>query len=138
MKTCSLLNVIIKVVICVIHHDWPKEIYTFYWMYIERLTQTFKKKNNTEMSRNYGSKWKEISNSTKKSLNWKGELHKSSITFWAKLVLQPKNNQKSEDAKQPMDINDLEITSIQCSILVYLNCFYYQANLKLIDFLKFC
>lgn len=31
MKMCSSLNVTIKMALCVIYHDCPKEIYTFYW-----------------------------------------------------------------------------------------------------------
>ena len=59
--------------------------------------------------------------------------HKLSITFWAKAALQPKNKQKSAAATQSMDITDLEITSA----LLCLNWFCYQANLKLINSLKF-
>ena len=44
-----------------------------------------------------------------------------------------KKEQKSEATKQSMDITDLEITSV----LLCLNFFYCQANLKLINSLKF-
>ena len=45
-----------------------------------------------------------------------------------KAVLQPKNEQTSAAATRLMDIADLEISSV----LLCLNSFYYQANLKLI------
>ena len=57
--------------------------------------------------------------------------HKSSIAFRGKAVLQWKNKQKSAAVTQSVNTTDLEITS------VLPNCFYYQANFKLINFLQF-
>ena len=58
---------------------------------------------------------------------------KSSITFWVKTVLPLKSKQKPRIATHSLDITDLEITSI----LLSLKCFYYQVNLKIINFLKY-
>ena len=54
------------------------------------------------------------------------KFHKSSVTFWAKASLQPKNEQNAAATTESMEINDLEITSV----LLCSNHFYYQANLK--------
>ena len=59
--------------------------------------------------------------------------NKSSITFWSKAVWQSKTKQMSAAVTQLMDITKLDIVSV----LLCLNCFYYQANLKLINCLKF-
>ena len=60
------------------------------------------------------------------------KFNKSSITFWAKAVWQSKTKQMSAAVTQLMDITKLEIASV----LLCLNCFYYQANLKLINSFK--
>ena len=49
-----------------------------------------------------------------------------------KAVLQPKPKQKSAAVTKLMYITDLETTSV----LLCLNCFYNQANLKLVNSLK--
>ena len=56
------------------------------------------------------------------------KFHKSSVTFWAKANLQPKNKKKSLVATESMGIADLEISSV----LLCSNRFYCQANLKII------
>ena len=56
-----------------------------------------------------------------------GKFCKSSRTFWAKAVSQPKNKQKFAGATKLMDITDLQITSI----LYCLSCFYYQAKFEI-------
>ena len=74
---------------------------------------------------------KQIRNS-RKIIELKGraaKFHKHSITFWVKAVSQPKNKPKSAAATQSLDVTNLETTSV----LLCLNCFYYQANLKLIN-----
>ena len=58
--------------------------------------------------------------------------HKFSIIFWEKDVSQLQNKQKSAAATQWMDITDQEITPV----LLCLSFFYYQVNLKSINFLK--
>ena len=40
------------------------------------------------------------------------KFHKSSITFWAKAVLQPQNKQQSVAITQSVGITDKEITSV--------------------------
>ena len=55
----------------------------------------------------------------------------------AKFHLQPKSKLKSAVATQSMDITDPEIASVLPSVLLCLNGFYYHANFKLINSLKF-
>ena len=57
--------------------------------------------------------------------------------IWAKALLQPKSKLKSAVATQSMDITDPEIASVLPSVLLCLNGFYYHANFKLINSLKF-
>ena len=107
----------------------------FIEMYIERLTQTFKKE-----YRNGQELWLKVKidqDQYKKiiiEINGRvAKFHISSITFWVKDVSQPKNKQKSAAGTQSTAITNLEITSV----LAFFNCFYYQANSKLMNFLKF-
>ena len=57
---------------------------------------------------------------------------KSSITSGRKLFRSRKISERLR-LLQSMGITDLEITLV--SVLLCLNCFYYQANLKLLNFL---
>ena len=59
--------------------------------YFHLLAETFKEKNNTEMNRNWGEKFKNIRNSMERLIiEIKGiaaKFHKSIVIFWAKANL---------------------------------------------------
>ena len=98
--------------------------------------QTFKKKDEYRKGQKFWLKVEKDQEQHKKTIIWiKGtaaKFHKSSITYLAKAVLQPKNKQQSAAITQSVGITDQEITSV-----FKLLCFYYQANFKLINSLKF-
>ena len=55
------------------------------------------------------------SGTVRKDIELKGraaKFHKSSLTFWAKTFLQPRNKQKSAAVTHSMDITDFGITSV--------------------------